>query len=178
MKNFSRNWIIFSLIGAVVIGFPFFTIRYFEIESANSFLLNYLLIPLLLGSFIYSCWFYPNLKPSQDKKKTKARKFFEAFFSILLFGSAITAIIYGMLFSLMITINTHFGNQQKVFLRQPVLRYNPDQRKNGRVRHYIKIVNPKNKDTINLEVYKKYEVGELFEKEMFYGSLDMLYSKR
>ncbi len=54
--------------------------------------------------------------------------------------------------------------------------YKPYTTKNGRLRHYINFENPKNQELINLEVYRKYEVGEIFEKEMKYGYWGILYS--
>ena len=87
-----------------------------------------------------------------------------------------TLILFGITFSLIITTNKLFGNSENVKIIETVEKYEPYTTKNGRLRHYIDFRNPKTQETIHLEVYREYYVGEIFEKEMKYGAWGILYS--
>lgn len=100
----------------------------------------------------------------------------DIFSNFLLFVVS-TLVLIGLFFSGIITINTYLGKQEAVVINQPVLKYSSSLTKNGRQIHIITIINPKTKKPINLTVFKQYIQGELFSKQMYCGSLGILYSK-
>jgi len=94
--------------------------------------------------------------------------------SLLAFISAL--ILCGLTFSTIVTTNAYCGPQKIIEIKEPIIRYEPYITKNGRLRHYIRFINPTDNQIINLEVYRKYSVGELFIKEMKIGKWGQLYS--
>ena len=78
-------------------------------------------------------------------------------------------------FSLIITTNKWFDNSEPERILERVSLYYSNVTKNGRLRHYIQFTDPKTNESIELEVYRKYENGEMFDKEMNYGAWGILY---
>ena len=174
----SITWMIL-IICAIIIGFPFFTIKYFETSSALIITTKYFFLPILLCLIIFAPKFYYNkIKPLDNKiPKNKFKENTRDIVSIIMmiiFSSGI--ISYGIIFSLIITTNKYFGKSEIVKIQEPVEKYEPYTTRYGRLRHYIDFKNPKTQKTIHLEVYREYQVGEIFEKEMKYGAWGILYS--
>ncbi|MES2380339.1 MAG: hypothetical protein V4538_04810 [Bacteroidota bacterium] len=170
--------IVFLILSAIVISYPFFAIKYFETEKALKITAKYFLGPTFICLCLFGPRFYfKKVKPldsylTQSKLKEKARDIF----SIIIMICYSSIIFCGMFFSLIITTNS-FGKSQLVIIRQTIIKYRPEVTKNGRLRHYIDISNPYDNDNIHLEVYREYKPGEIFEKEMKYGQWGILYSK-
>lgn len=112
------------------------------------------------------------MKPLDKKPESKLRDFCSTAFMII----CATGLFFLMAFSLVITTNKFFGNSEIVKIKQPVLGYFEEITKNGRLKHHIEFKNPKTGENIRLEVYKKYMIGDEFEKEMKYGAWGILYS--
>jgi len=172
MKNGNPYALI--IICAIIISYPFFTINYFESHTALKIAAKYLLLPIFIFLLVFGPKFYiKKLKPSGETD-SKSRDFFTIAFMII----CATALFFSISFSLIITTNKWFSNSETVKIKEPVTKYYTDLTKNGRLRHYIKFRNPRTKEIIDLEVYRKYEVGEFFEKEMKYGFWGILYSNK
>jgi hypothetical protein len=177
----TENWkfkvILFYIVCAIIIGYPFFTIKYFESHTALKITTKYLLGPIIICLLVILPRFYfKKVKPLDKIKRSKIKEKFSDFFSILLILICSTGIFFGIAFSLIITTNKFFGKSEIVIISQPVEKYTEDITKNGRLRHYIEFKNPKTNKIIILEVYKKYKVGDVFKKEMKYGAWEILYS--
>lgn len=170
--------IIFLILSAIIIGYPFFAIKYFETEKAFKITAKYFLVPTFICLSLFGPSFYfRKVKPldsyvPNSKLKEKVRDIFSIV--LMIFYSSI--IFCAMFFSLIITTNS-FGKSQLVMIRQTIIKYRPEVTKNGRLRHYIDFKNPYNNDNIHLEVYREYKPGEIFEKEMKFGQWGILYSK-
>lgn len=108
----------------------------------------------------------------KSKAKEKVRDIFSIIMAIIWF----TMILCGIAFSSIITTNKFLGKSEIVMVKEPVERYEPYITRNGRLRHYIDFKNPRTDRTIHIEVYRRYNVGETFEKEMNYGFWGILYS--
>ncbi len=178
MKKWKSNVWLILIICAVIIGYPFFTIKYFETSTALKITTKFLLAPIIVGLLIVEPkFYYKKVKPldkniPKNKFKEKARDVF----SILMMIICSTGILFGIAFSLIITTNKFFGKPEIVKINEPVEKYKPYISKYGKLRHYIYFKNPKTQETIHLEVYREYYVGEIFEKEMNYGAWGILYS--
>ena len=172
-------WLIL-IICTIIIGYPFFTIKYFETSIALKITTKYLLAPIIVSLLIFGPkFYYKKVKPldnniPKNKSKEKARDVF----SILMMIVCSTGILFGIAFSLIITTNKFFGKPEVVKINEPVKKYKPYVSKYGKLRHYIDFKNPKTQETIHLEVYREYYVGEIFEKEMNYGAWGILYSTK
>ncbi|MBU2020276.1 MAG: hypothetical protein KJ941_11580 [Bacteroidetes bacterium] len=169
--------IIGLIISAIIIGYPFFAIKYFETEIPREIAATYFLPPILVLLIAFGPRFYfKKVKPldnfeSKSKIKNKARDIF----SIVMMIVCSTGISFGIFFSLIVTTNSFDGS--KTTIKEVVLNYRPEITKNGRLRHYIDIINPRTKNKIHLEVDREFQVGETFEKEMKYGVWGILYSE-
>jgi hypothetical protein len=173
MEKWKYKYIIFILICTYIIGYPFFTIKYFESHTALKIAAKYILLPIFIVLlFVAPKFYFINIKPLDKKTSSKLRDFFSIAFMIV----CATGLFFFMSFSLIITTNKLFWNSETVKIKKPITKYYTDLTKNGRLRHYIQFTNPKNGEKIDLEVYRKYEVGEVFEKEMEYGAWGILYS--
>jgi len=122
-------------------------------------------------------FYFKTVKPLDkeviSKRKEKARDIVSIIFMVI----TTTFISLGTTFSLIITTNKWFGNSEVVLIKKPVIGYSSNVTKHGRLTHYIDFLNPKSHDTINnFEVFKRYETGDIFEKEMSYGAWGILYA--
>ena len=173
MEKWKYKYLVFLAISSVIIGYPFFTIKYFESHTALKIAAKYLLVPVFITLLIVGPKFYfKKVKPLNKEPESKIKDFFSIAFMIV----CATGLFFFMSFSLIITTNKLFNNSESVKIKTPVTKYYTDLTKNGRLRHYIEFTNPKNGKIIDLEVYRKYETGEVFEKEMEYGAWGILYS--
>jgi len=173
MEKWKYKYLLFILICSVIIGYPFFTIKYFESHTALKIVAKYLLLPIFIVLLIVGPKFYfKKVKPLDKEPESKLKDFFSIAFMLI----CATALFFFISFSLIITTNKLFASSETVNIKESVTRYYTDLTKHGRLRHYIEFKNPKTGETINLEVYRKYETGEVFEKEMKYGAWGILYS--
>jgi hypothetical protein len=175
LERWKNNPLVFMVACAIVIGYPFFTIKYFESHTALKLAAKYFLLPIFIVLVIVGPKFYmKHMKPSGKRRSSKTEDYFSIGFLILL----ATGIFFWMSFSLIIITNKWFDNSETLLINEPVTRYYYDVTKHGRLRHYIEFINPNNGEKIDLEVYRKYEVGEFFEKRMSYGAWGILYSDK
>ncbi|MFV8378665.1 hypothetical protein [Flavobacterium sp. LB3R33] len=178
MDNWKYRIILFYIGCAFIIGYPFFAIDYFETYTAINIAAKYLLLPIFICLLIIGPkFYYRKVKPlDNNKPKTKFKENARDVISIIMMIICVTAIFFGVAFSLIITTNKLVGKSEIVKIKEPVEEYKTDITKNGRLRHYIDFKNPKTNEIISLEVYRKYKVGEFFKKEMKYGAWGILYS--
>ena len=166
------------LICTIIIGYPFFTIKYFETSSALMITTKYFLLPILLCLSVFSPkFYYRKVKPLDSKiPKDKFKENTRDIISIMMMIICSSGILFGIVFSLIITTNKLFGKSEIITIQEPVEKYESHITRHGKLKHYIDFRNPKTQKTIHLEVYQKYQIGEIFEKEMKYGSWGILYS--
>jgi hypothetical protein len=178
MENWKYKVILFYIVCAFIIGYPFFAIDYFETSTALRLNAKFLLLPIFISLLIIGPkFYYRKVKPlDNNKPKTKFKEKARDIFSIIMITICATGLFFGITFSLIITSNKFFGKSETVKIKERVKKYEPYITKNGRLRHYIDFRNPKTQKTIHLEVYREYYVGEIFEKEMKYGAWGILYS--
>lgn len=169
--------IIGIVISALVIGYPFFAIKYFETEIPRHIAATYFLLPILIVFIAFGPRFYFKRVKQLDgyKTKSKLKEKVRDVFAIVMMIVCSSGVAFSIFFSLIITTNTFYSS--KTIISEAVLNYRPETTKNGRLRHYIDIVNPRTNNKIHLEVYRQYQAGEIFEKEMKYGLWGILYSK-
>ena len=169
---------IILLLAAIVIGYPFFAIKYFETEVAFKITAKYFLAPtlgflILLGPKFY----FKRVKPLDNfENNSKLKERATDILAIVMMIGCSSMLFFGIFFSLIITTNS-FGRSQPVTINEVVKNYIPEITRNGRLRHYIDINNPRTNTDIHLEVYREYRIGEIFKKEMNYGLWGILYSK-
>lgn len=165
------------LISAIIIAYPFFTISYFEIEAPRKMVTTYFLAPVLvLYLLLVPRFYFKKMKPlDRYQAKSKMKGKLRDIYSIIMMIFCGVGISLGIFFSLIVTTNSF--HSYRVTIREVVLNYEPYTTRHGRLRHYIDIINPRTKNKIHLEVYREYQIGELFEKEMNYGVWGILYSK-
>ncbi len=173
LERWKNNPIVYMVGCAIVIGYPFFTIRYFESHTAMKLTAKYFLLPIFIVLVIVGPKFY--MKHLRSSGKNQLSKFGEFVLMSIMILLA-TGIFSWMSFSLIVTTNKWFDNSETVKIQEQVTRYYPYVTKKGRLRHYIEFTIPKNGERIELEVYRKYEIGEFFEKRMSYGAWGILYS--
>lgn len=171
-----KVWLIL-LICTVIISYPFFAIKYFETSAALMITAKFFLLPIIICLLVFGPkFYYRKVKPlDKDIPKNKGKEKARDVFSIILIIICLSGVLFGMAFSLIITTNQLFGKSETVKMKEPVIHYSYDT-KNGALKHYIDFKDPKTKKTIHLEVYRKYDVGEIFEKQMNYGAWGILYS--
>lgn len=179
-ERWKSKVILFYVICAFIIGYPFFAIDYFETATALRITSKFLLTPIVLCLLVFGPkFYYRKVKPLDNNiPKNKFREKARDVISIIMMMICSTGIFFGIAFSLIITTNKFFGNSEIVKVKETVEKYEPYITKNGRLRHYIDFRNPKTQKIIHLEVYRNYYVGEIFEKEMIYGSWGILYSTK
>ncbi|MGV3612309.1 MAG: hypothetical protein ACO1N0_15220 [Fluviicola sp.] len=174
LERWKNNPLIYMITCSVVIAYPFFTIKYFESHTALELTAKYFLLPIFIVLVIVGPKFYMKHMRTGKKKLSKFGDFVSMTVLILL----ATGIFSWMSFSLIIITNKWFDNSEKVTIQERVILYYTDVTKNGRLRHYIQFTDPKTGENIDLEVYRKFEIGEIFEKEMNYGAWGILYSTK
>jgi hypothetical protein len=162
---------------ACYILFPFIKIKYFETLSSLKFIYHYLLIPILcfaaLGTIIV---YIKYLRKLNKKTNSKVKIVLQDLFTTGLLTSIVSAILLGMTVSTIVTTNAYCGQSKEVRITAQVLDYSTNTTRWGRIRHRIKFINSYDQSMINLEVYRRYEIGEKFEKDMKIGIWGQLYS--
>ena len=162
---------------ACYIMFPFFKIDYFETRSSLRIIYNYLLIPILCIASLGTIFVYIKyLRQPNPKLNSKIKVFFQDLFLTVFLSGIISAILIGMTVSTIVTTNVYGGHSKDVWVIGTVLKYSANTNKNGRLRHRIEFVSSYDNKIKNLEVYRKYEIGEEFKKEMKIGIWGQLYS--
>ena len=169
--------IVIQILIAVLIAFPFFRIKYFDTFSFLLIIYHYFLIPIILVAIVWTLfWYFKHLrrlnKPTNSKFKIIARDIIMVV--ILTFVDFL--IISGLTLSALITTNAYLRPQRTITINEPVIKYEPYVNKQGRLQHYITFKNPTDDSLIRLEVYRPYNVGETFQKEMRIGKWGLLYS--
>lgn len=163
---------------ACYISFPFFKIKYFETLTSLKLIYHYLLIPILcfatLGTIIVYMKYLRLLNPTTN---SKVKVVFQDLFSTVFLTGIVSVVLTGMTVSTIVTTNVYCGKSRKIDISAKVLNYTTSKTKFGRTTHQIDFINPYDGKNITLEVYKKYEVGELFKKDMKIGYWGQLYSK-
>lgn len=175
LERCKNNPLIYMIACAVVIAYPFFTIKYFESHTALKLAAKYFLLPIFIVLVIVGPKFYMKYMRLTGKKQLSK---FGDFVSIAVLILLATGIFFWMSFSLIITTNKWFDSSEPERILERVSLYYSNVTKNGRLRHYIQFTDPKTDESIELEVYRKYEIGEMFDKEMNYGAWGILYSTK
>lgn len=177
MRN--GTYIVYSIIlfCGFIIAYPFFAFKYFESQIALYYTSKYFLIPIfILVTIVSPILYYKKIRNLKIKPTIKSK--IENVFVCILMIISITAVLFGMIFSIIITTNVYFGKSEKVFIKKEVLKYFTNTTKHGRVIHYIEFRDPKENYRVQLEVYREYEKGEIFTKEMYYGYWGIMFSKK
>src|SRR5690554_3319902 len=163
---------------AIFNAFPFFNIKYFETGTSLKIIYNYLLIPLIIVSFLgMTICYFKFLKKYNPPTNSKAKKITQNFFNIFLGGISVGLVLFGIILSTIITTNAYLGTSKNIEINAEILKYITGKTKFGRTTHQIEFVNPNDGQIIRLEVYKKFNVGDTFTKEMKIGYWNQLYSK-
>jgi membrane protease YdiL (CAAX protease family) len=177
MMHWKNKVKIVLFISAIIIAYPFFTISYFEIEAPRKMVATYFLAPVLvLFIIVVPRFYFKKMKPlDRYQAKSKMKEKLRDIYSIIMMIFCGAGISLGIFFSIIVTTNSFHSSRIKI--REVVLNYEPYTTRHGRLRHYIDIINPRTKNKIHLEVYREYQIGALFEKEMNCGIWGILYSK-
>ena len=139
----------------------------------HHFLLPVSIIIVIAFPFIY----FKKIKQLDGEKRSKTKQLLTDIFSCLLLIVAAIMISIGICFSSIITTNAYLGSPKPVMISQPILKFSEETTKNGRERYYIDFTAPQTDNIIHLEVYKKYNEGDLFTKKMYIGYWGILFSK-
>lgn len=174
--NLKYALILFTI--SIYIAFPFFNIKYFETGTTLNIIYNYYLIPVILLAFSTSAiWYFKYLRKLNPPTKSKIKKIAQDFFNLLL-GTIFTGgVCLGIVLSTIITTNVYWGTSKQINVEAEVLHYVTGKTKYGRTTHQIEFINPYDNKKIRLEVYREYNVGDIFKKEMKIGYWNQLYSK-
>lgn len=178
LSSFKKWGIIYFLICAVIGWYPFFTIKYFETHKALVTTTKYFLPIITFVAIPFVTKFYfKHIKQlnANHKFKTQTQEKWADFFNCFLITLVVIATFFGMTFSTIITTNT-LGNSQTILVQEKVQDYYTNTDKYGKTRLYIKFLNPVDKKVVTLEVYRQYNIGDTFEKEMKIGRWGILYS--
>jgi hypothetical protein len=162
---------------ACYISFPFFKIKYFETLSSLQFIFHYLLIPILFIAAIGAVIIYKKrLRKLNKQTNSKLKIVLQDSFTTVLLTGIVSAIIVGMTVSTIVTTNAFCGQSKEIEIKAKVLGYSANTTKWGRLRHRIKFINSYDKTMTDIEVYRKYKIGEVFNKKMKIGKWGQLYS--
>ena len=105
MEKWKSNVWLIIIVCSVIIGYPFFAIKYFETLTAFKITVNFFLIPIIILLLVFGPkFYYKSVKPldkdiPKNKFKEKARDVFSIFMMII----CSTGILFGIAFSLIIT---------------------------------------------------------------------------
>jgi len=162
---------------ACYISFPFFKIKYFETLTSLKFIHHNLLIAIIclaaLGTIIVYIKFLRRLNP---KTNSKAKVVFQDLFTTIFFTAITSAVLVGMTVCTIVTTNAYCGQSKDVLVVGTVIEYSENTTKWGRLRHRIKFISSYDNKMKDFEVYKKYEIGEEFKKDMKIGTWGQIYS--
>lgn len=162
---------------ACYISFPFFKIKYFETLTSLKLIYHNLLVPIIclsgLGTIIVYIKYLRRLNP---KTNSKVKVAFQDIFTTVFLTGIISAILVGMTVSTIVTTNAYCGQSKDILVVGTVVDYSENTTKWGRLRHSIKFISSFDNKMKDFEVYRKYEIGEEFKKEMKIGKWGQLYS--
>jgi len=162
---------------ACYILFPFFKIKYFESKTSLKHIYHNLLIPIICLSGIATTIVYVKyLRRLNPKTNSKVKVLFQDIFTTLFLTVIVSAILVGMSVSTIVTTNAYLGQSKDVLVVGTVVEYSENTTKWGRLRHRIKFISTYDKKMKDFEVYRKYEIGEVFKKDMKIGIWGQLYS--
>src|SRR5690606_5750192 len=111
--------ILFYIVAGFIIGYPFFSIKYFETFIALKITLKFFLPPIVILLLLLGPKFYfKKVKPHdmaipKSKAKEKARDIFAIVMAIICF----TMILCGIAFSSIITTNKYLGKSEIVMVK-------------------------------------------------------------
>ena len=180
LSSFKKWTIIYFLICSVIGWYPFFSIKYFETHKALVTTTKYFLpIITLLAILFVTKFYFKHLKQlnANHKFKSQTQEKWADFFNCFLMILVLTATFFAMTYSTIITTNAYLGTSDKILINEKVQDYYTSTDKYGKTRRYIKFLNPVDNEVITMEVYKLYNIGDTFEKEMKIGQWKILYSK-
>ena len=167
------------LLVAILISFPFFKIKYFETYSSLKLIYHKFLIPILIISTLATLFLYSKyLRKFNAKTNSKIKIIFQDIFTVTFLTLIFSGLLCGLTVSTIVTTNAYLGQPKVLTINEPVIKYEPYTTRWGRLRHYIDFKNPIDNSIITLEVYRKYNVGETFIKEMSIGKWGQLYSMK
>ena len=178
LSSFKKWTIVYFLICSVIGWYPFFAIKYFETHKALATTTKYFLpIITLVAIPVMTKFYFKYLKQldTSFKLKSRTKEKWTDFFNCFLIILVVIATFFGMTFSTIITTNA-LGNSKSITLKETVQDYYTSTDKYGKTRLYIKFLNPVDKEVVTLEVYRQYNIGDTFEKEMKIGRWGILYS--
>ena len=165
------------LLIAVYISFPFFKIKYFETFTSLRIIYQYLLLPILFISALGTIVIYIKyLRQFNKKTNSKTKAAFQDIFTTVFLTCIVSAILIGLTVSTIVTTNAYCGQSKDVRIIGTVVNYSENTTKWGRLRHRIKFINSYDQTMTDIEVYRKYEIGEEFNKNMKIGKWGQLYS--
>ncbi len=166
------------LLCAVIIAYPFFAIKYFEIWSVYVILWNYFFFPVTVLTIATVIFFYiKKLRVKMPQLRSRSKQLGNDIASIFLGSIFCVMLTNAIVFSTIITTNVYFGTSEAVMFNEPVIDYSTNVTRNGRREHHIKFKDPETNKVISLGVRRKYNVGEIFSKKMYRGYWGILYSK-
>jgi len=165
------------LLIACYISFPFFNIKYFETLTSLTFIYHNLLLPIVLFSAIGTIVVYVKyLRPLNPKTNSKLKVVFQDLFTTVFLTGIISAILVGMTVSTIVTTNAYCGQSKNILVVGTVLDYSESTTKWGKLRYRVKFISNYDKKLKDIEVYRPYEIGEVFKKDMKIGIWGQLYS--
>jgi len=180
LANF-KIWIVIYFVICSIIGwYPFFSIKYFETHKALVTATKYFLpIITLVAIPVVTKFYFKHLKQLNANYKFKSliKEKWADFTNCFLITLVVVATFFAMTFSTIITTNAYTGGSVSILLHENVQDHYTSTDKYGKTRRYIKFLNPVDKKVITLEVYRQYNVGDTFEKEMKIGRWGILYSQ-
>ena len=162
---------------AFCISFPFFKIKFFETTSTYKIIYNYFLIPIVSIASLGTIFTYVKfLRKFNKKTHSKLKVILQDVLTSVFLIFIVSAILLGLTLSSIVTTNAYCDRSKEFRIVATVESYEAYTTKWGRLRHYIIFTNPVNKSEIRLEVFRKYEIGESFIKDMKLGKWGQLYS--
>ena len=136
-----------------------------------------LLIPIILLSATGTILVYVKyLRKLNPKTNSKVKAVFQDLFTTSFLTVITCVVLIGMTVSTIVITNAYCGQSKNVLVAGTIVDYSETPTKWGRVRHRIKFISSYDNKMKNFEVYRKYEIGEEFKKEMKIGLWGQLYS--
>jgi hypothetical protein len=146
-----------------------YTFEYIDNHRALNLTIKWFMLPSIILGVIYSYYFVFRRGPAQAQwRKVLGLLGLTLAFTLLFLRSSQGYLIF---------LNAHFGTQKEVVLRGIIDRLDFPKKKKLLNSYAIYIKNEETGELLNLDVpTNNYRVGEVFEKTMRKGSLDILYS--
>ena len=165
------------LLIAFYISFPFFKIKYFETLTSLKLIYHDFIIPIILFSAIGAIVVYLKyLRQLNPKINSRVKVIFQDIFTTVFLTGIVSALVVGMTVSTIVTTNAYCGQSKGILVIGTVIDYSEKTTKWGRIIHRIKFISSYDNKMKDFEVFRKYELGEEFRKEMKIGLWGQLYS--